>query len=557
MDIVKAFNTNSLHTEIVIKGTHEEPLFRASDIGLILDIKQIRTSIKDFTIHEKVAHTMDTLGGPQEVSFLTEKGLYKILFRSRKPIAETFQNWVCDVIKEIRLTGKYELEKQLLEKDKLIENNIVNHKIELKINRHKILIEKCKNKKCVYIAEIEENKFIKIGSSKEVEERNKGLGRTFGNCIFLEVFECDNFREAEEKILSDPIIKKNLYNEKINDHQSQEVVKLSSTFNYNQLINIVYKYINDNVYLTPVQLLEKQKLNLEEQKLNLEKQKLEFDLLSKLLNNEMYFDTVKDIFKNNLYITINNTHCQKNLDETIIRPEEEKVLKSNETQIPNYTLELHTKIKGRQPKGRKIQKIDPNNLQNIIKIYDSMVYALRCPDNKGFQKSGIQTAIKKNNIYKNYRWNFVEPDEDPTISKAQPTVELKNKPPIIDTILELNSHKTEIIDSYYTKDYIATKLKIGKLRIRKLIENGEMYNNHYYIEYNKCPQILLNNYKKPINRIIPSHSKLIKQIHPITKDTIIFNSLTEINIKFGICSKTILNAIDNKLVCSGYIWQYA
>ena len=31
MDIVKAFNSNELHTEIVIKGTIVEPLFRASD----------------------------------------------------------------------------------------------------------------------------------------------------------------------------------------------------------------------------------------------------------------------------------------------------------------------------------------------------------------------------------------------------------------------------------------------------------------------------------------------------------------------------------------------
>ena len=32
MEIVKVFNTNNLHTNIVIKGTYNEPLFRASDI---------------------------------------------------------------------------------------------------------------------------------------------------------------------------------------------------------------------------------------------------------------------------------------------------------------------------------------------------------------------------------------------------------------------------------------------------------------------------------------------------------------------------------------------
>lgn len=513
--------------------------------------------MRDFNSDEKVAHTTHTPGGPQEVSFLTEKGLYKLLFRSRKPIAETFQNWVCDVVKEIRLTGKYELEKKLLEKDKLIDQTVANHKIELKLNRHKTLIEKCKNKKCVYIAEIEENKFIKIGSTKDVQERNKGIERIFGKCLFIEVFECDNFREIEENILSDPVIRKNLYREKINDHQSQEVVILTSFFTYNQLLNIIDKYINTTVYLTPIQFLEKQKLEIEKQKLDLEKQKIEFELLSKLMNNDIYVDTLKDIFKNNLSITINNLHCQNKFDDKIKLPEEEKVLQCNETQIPNYKLELNTQIKGRQPKGRKVQKIDPNNLQQIIKVYDSMIYALRCPDNKGFQKSGIQKSIKDKTIYKGFRWNFVENGEDPNISKVEPTVDLKMKSPVIDTILQLNIYKSEIIDSYYTKDYVAKKLNIGRLRMKKIIQNGEMYNNRYYIEYNKCPQNLIDNYKKPINRIIPPHSKLIKQIHPITKESITFNSLSEISIKFGFASKTIINAIENNVICNGYIWQYA
>lgn len=73
MEVVKAFNSNKLHTEIVIKGSHTDPLFRASDVGVILDIANIRSSINDFSETEKVVHTMDTLGGTQHVTFLTEK----------------------------------------------------------------------------------------------------------------------------------------------------------------------------------------------------------------------------------------------------------------------------------------------------------------------------------------------------------------------------------------------------------------------------------------------------------------------------------------------------
>ena len=137
MDIVKAFHTNDLHTEIVIKGTLDDPLFRASDIGVVLDITTIHSVIRDFDESEKVLHTMQTLGGSQDVTFLTEKGLYKVLFRSRKPIAQKFQNWVCEVIKEIRLTGVYKMQTEI---NKAIEEK--NEAIEVKNKiREKTLIE--------------------------------------------------------------------------------------------------------------------------------------------------------------------------------------------------------------------------------------------------------------------------------------------------------------------------------------------------------------------------------------------------------------------------------
>ena len=44
-----------------------------------------------------------------------------MLFKSRKPIAEKFQDWVCEVIKEIRLTGEYKLNKENEELKKQIQ----------------------------------------------------------------------------------------------------------------------------------------------------------------------------------------------------------------------------------------------------------------------------------------------------------------------------------------------------------------------------------------------------------------------------------------------------
>ena len=79
-------------------------------------------SIIDFDESEKRAvSSTDSTGRMQDVTFLTEKGLYKVLFRSRKPIAQRFQDWVCEVIKEIRLNGIYELQQEIVQKQKEFE----------------------------------------------------------------------------------------------------------------------------------------------------------------------------------------------------------------------------------------------------------------------------------------------------------------------------------------------------------------------------------------------------------------------------------------------------
>lgn len=135
MEVIKAFNSNTLHTEIIIAGSIEQPLFRASDIGLILEMSNISKNILDYDETEKTSLITKTNGGNQSVTFLTEKGLYKVLFRSRKPIAETFQNWVCEVIKEIRLKGTYTLQQQITETQQQLEeakqeNIILQQKLE-------------------------------------------------------------------------------------------------------------------------------------------------------------------------------------------------------------------------------------------------------------------------------------------------------------------------------------------------------------------------------------------------------------------------------------------
>ena len=517
-------------------------------------------------------------GSNKETILLTINAFKKFCLKADTKKADDIHNYYIkleEILHETMNEETLELKNQLLIKDKNIKEREIQHNIDLKLNKHKTLIEKTKGKRCVYISEIEENKFIKIGMTKEISTRHIQLNKKYGKSIFLEVFDCDNYKEVEANILGDTLIKKNLYKQPVNGYYSFEIILLSEEFNYDQLLSIVKNYLSQTYFFTPDQLLEKQKLDLE-------KQKLDYNIISNILNNELYIDTIKEILHTNLPNLITNLQ-DKNLISNSISNNITSIEKDNNVTIQNNnnineSMQKHIDMKNkkiqklennninimnenymvgnRKTNGKKIQKIDPNNLKNIIKIYDSMIYLLRSPENKGFQKSSIQCAIKSNKIYKDFRWNYVEKDEDPNISKILPTVECKTKKHIIDTILKLNSTKTEILESYSTKAILAKELKNNIRTTRKIIENNELYNNNYYIEYSKCSNELLLNYNKPINKTIPSYTKQIKQINPKTKEFIIFNSLTEISTKYGISNPYILKAIKDKKVFRGFLWDF-
>lgn len=228
MDIVKAFNTNDLHTEIIIKGTIDEPMFRASDIGVVLELSNIRATIIDFDESEKVVNKVDTLGGAQEVSFLTEKGLYKVLFRSRKPIAQKFQNWVCEVIREIRLKGIYNMQSEI---DKVIEEK--NEAIEEKNRiREKTIIENFpSNVQCVYYGTIDNKsergeRLIKIGNSNSLKNRIYCHKKTYINFRLINAFRVENKLQIENAIKEHPLFIERQRTIMIKKHNFTELINM-------------------------------------------------------------------------------------------------------------------------------------------------------------------------------------------------------------------------------------------------------------------------------------------------------------------------------------------
>lgn len=109
----------------VVMGEDGEPWFVARDVAQILELGNPRTSLALLDEDERGLHTVDTPGGKQEMSIVSEAGLYSLILRSRKPEAKPFKRWIThEVLPAIRKHGGYltpaKLEEALTDPDTII-----------------------------------------------------------------------------------------------------------------------------------------------------------------------------------------------------------------------------------------------------------------------------------------------------------------------------------------------------------------------------------------------------------------------------------------------------
>ena len=110
---VQLFNFHGEEFEVRFVGTAEKPEWVAADVCAVLEIERHRDALREFDQDERGAVTIRTPGGEQETLTVTEAGLYRLIFKSRKPQAKAFQRWVMhEVLPSIRKTGSYSVQPQ-------------------------------------------------------------------------------------------------------------------------------------------------------------------------------------------------------------------------------------------------------------------------------------------------------------------------------------------------------------------------------------------------------------------------------------------------------------
>ncbi len=463
----------------------------------------------NFEYDEKVVRQTETLGGPQNVLFLTEFGLYRLLGMSRKPIAKKFQRWVSTVIKEIRLNGKYELENQL--KDTIEKSEDNNDKF-----RHKTILNSYDNKPGLYIGKIKKIKnnkmIIKIGSSHSLDKRATDLKKYFGNFYLIDFFPANRYRAFERSIHNDPNINKYKYTEEINGNISTETYCITTQF-YSELISIIKRKEKDYQGMS------------EEQYFEMEKQKKELEILEKKKEIEL--------------LALQKLQMQNNIPVTIVREIPLK-FKINENLVT---------------KGTKIQKYSIDG--KLVCTYNSLCNVARKEDN--VSESGIRKAIVNKTIYKNYRWLYLDRElPDDTIQELGETKIIKNIN--LGYIAMLDINKENIVHVFKNQQSAAQSRNLKSANcIYNSMKNNKLCSGHYFLSWDNCSDEMKNKYLE--NNTLPEldrrHNAIkINQIHPITDELVkTFLSYTDVMHEFQVSLRKLKEVIQSNEIYKGYKWQ--
>lgn len=111
MNELQTFTYNSLQVRTIEKDG--EPWFVLKDVCDILGLgtpARVAERLDDDEV--SLTHLVDSLGRKQEMTVISESGLYNVILRSDKPEAKPFRKWVTsEVLPAIRKTGSYKAPK--------------------------------------------------------------------------------------------------------------------------------------------------------------------------------------------------------------------------------------------------------------------------------------------------------------------------------------------------------------------------------------------------------------------------------------------------------------
>ena len=148
-DNKKACMLRGTMESIRVFGSASNPLFLATDVGILMGISHVHLLIKKFEQDEKVMGYMELPNGKtKKIIFLTKLGVYRCFFASRSPLAKLFRKFIVNLVDHV-ISYESDLLKKISDKfqvdnPELIENGINDLYEKLDTYQNKYIEEKNK-----------------------------------------------------------------------------------------------------------------------------------------------------------------------------------------------------------------------------------------------------------------------------------------------------------------------------------------------------------------------------------------------------------------------------
>jgi phage anti-repressor protein len=405
---------------------------------------------------------------------------------------------------------KQEIEQQkriLQEKDTQLENKELEKKREVEMT----LRNSFDKRSLVYLIKITINDEIiyKFGHTDDIKTRLRSHKNIIGEDIELVYCIESTDKKMLERLLKDYLEQyKFRIKRLINDKHQTELLKVNDIeIVKNKLIELNKEVEDDKLLI----------INLKNKIITLENEIIE-------LKKELF----KDEYINELKTKI------EQLEKTILD------YKVDGNKIKPF-IENRDTVEDRIYKKRKVDKIDCTTLQ-IIETYESMnAVVIKNPE---LSYNQIYRSIIKNNVYKNFRWNYHG-------EKINPTNKITMDGNKVERVVQLDKDKN-FVKIYQTKLGLCKLLHTGIIRLNKYIDQEKILNDFYYVTescYNGEIPDEFDNYEI-------HNSKQIKEINIETNEIIIYQTMKELYEKRGISRCTLRKCIKNNRVCDKYKWEY-
>jgi len=380
-----------------------------------------------------------------------------------------------NVIEEEAIEFKTQLTQKTLE----LEQKTAELKSVPEQEKHKLIMKQYGfiNGSLVYVARIktlDNGKYIiKIGESRRgVRNRYNEFKQKYGShVIFLDAFLVNNSSGFEKFLHTHELIRRNKVTD-LKDHENEnELFLIGQNLSYRTLLDI----IETNQSHFDYSFAEYEKLKAENEKLQ-----LELAMIKEGRPVISYENDIKELISmNKLLLTkVNALEEYNKLSE--------KKSESQPTKILTKFNQIDSHI------GPRLQKINPENLQEILYIYETVTDAIK--ENPKLKRPSLNKAVKENTIYCGFRWLLVDRDLDSnTIHLIEPTKKTRSQH--VGYVAKLNKDKTEIIQVYLDRKTAAHQNGyISSSALDNPVKNNTLSNGFYYMLFDLCEEDLKENW---------------------------------------------------------------